>query len=115
MINNPPEGWHSVQVEVFNAVTPVAWTDLDLSGVVGAKQTLAILKVMMPTFNEAICFRKNGDADEHYTVAPSGAGNLGNAADIFQTVVIPTDNVGIIEWRSSGARANTTVDVIGFI
>jgi len=89
--------------EVFNAATPTAWTDLALSGTVGAQATLVVLKVS-PTADVTIAFRKNGDTDEHYISASDAGTAIGQCKqDIYHIFVIPTDDAGIIEWKASAA------------
>ncbi|MBA7523835.1 hypothetical protein ES705_15969 [subsurface metagenome] len=106
------------ETEVFSDISPVAWTDLDLSAVVGANYALVILKVNLQNTNTSVAFRKNGDTDEHFD---SIGITTGIGAALFQPsdiglhviVVVLTDSGGIIEWKGEGLA--TTVDVIGFI
>lgn len=90
---------------LYNAAAPVAWQDLDLSGVVGVRSAVVVLRV-----NEtggvasSYRFRRNGE-----TVAIGGAGTsfLSNLNNNIGYAVLRTDALGIIEWYSTAASACT--------
>ena len=108
------------ETEVFDGIPPVAWTDLNLSSVVGANVALVILKVQHGFgTSKAMAFRKNGDTDEHYSTAAvelgSGAALVDSSNAYHQIVVVVTDSGGIIEWKTEEATDNTTVDVIAYV
>jgi len=121
-LNNPLPGGSTLVVaetNVFDGTCPTAWTDLDLSSVVGLKDSLAILKVKIPVASEMVAFRKNGDIDEHFDAGGYDAGGCAfvatRAGVIHFIVVVATDNVGKVEWRGTNAVANSTVDIIAYV
>ena len=103
------------ETEVFSGTSPIAWTDLNLSGTIGSQATLVILKVIIGEGNTYVGVRRNGDTDD---MAPdanninAGAGWL--AQDKSGVFVVVTDTSGVIEWKTSMART-ATVDVIGYL
>ena len=104
--------------EVFNAAAPIAWTDLDLSAVIGARARIVIIKVHdVIAGGRTYAFRKNGDTDEHYN-APSDYGNglaqIDCANVVWRLILVLSDAAGIIEWMCEIAN-DTTLDVIGYI
>ena len=106
------------ETEVFasGSTTPTAWTDLDLSGTVGANAALVLLKVARAGGTQFVAVRKNGDTDEFY----SGTAMGGCAAAALQTAIhtvflVATDNSGKIEWKNNAARTDVTVDIIAYI
>jgi len=107
------------ETEVFSGNTPAAaaWTDLDLSGTVGANVALVILKWFIGVASQQIAFRKNGDADEHYGGATSSSGlSLGApAANIWTIYLVLTDATGKIEWICQDLNEAVTIDVIAYI
>jgi len=100
------------ETEVFDGNSPDAWTDLDLSAVVGANPALVLLKIYAD--NRTFAVRKNGDTDEFYVAAPDGASAGVQGGTIHMALLVATDAAGIIEWICSGAVA-TTVDIIAYI
>ena len=115
VFNPPPPGIELTiaETEVFSGTSPTTWTDLDLSGTIGAKASLVLLKVYTSTNSENVGFRKNGDTDEQY----SATGNYSHSAAMFfsgvawHAVWVATDNAGIVEWKTLAAQAYT-VDVV---
>jgi len=104
------------ETQVYTGNSPIAWTDLDLSSVIGAQKALVLLKVIAAGGFTSICFRANGDTDEHYGTGTDAGGTAkvyaqNNIAFYVETI---TDANGIIEWKASGALA-TTVDIVAFI
>ena len=98
------------ETEVFNATAPVSWTDLDLSGVIGANSAMVLLKVKQSGRSH---LRRNGDANDPWSTndLPQGtAGVQGN----FLRVLVETDASGIVEWRAENAMTST-VDVVAYI
>jgi len=82
-----------------NTPNPAAYTDLDLSGVVGANAAVVLLKyVNLTGANPSIWLRRNGDA---------GLTNGSHCAASFPSpnysarLFIETDNNGVVEWRCS--------------
>ena len=121
-VSNPRVVQHLflVNTQVFAANTPgaSAWTDLDLSAVVGARNALVVLRWQCAQGNAATFFRRRGDTDDQYMAAPTmaiGASGLRvDTAGVFGTVVVPTDSGGWIEWKSSAVTQACTIDVIAF-
>lgn len=103
------------ETEVFNGTPPGAMTDLDLSGVVGSNSALVVLKIRHSASGNFFTVRKNGDTDF------AGSGLYGHCAFIqsstntYQSVLVPTDSAGIIEWMAQVASGTTIVKVIAYI
>jgi len=105
-----------VGTEVFNGSAPTSWTDLNLSGTIGAQTTLVLLKFLAVGFVNRAAFRKNGDTDElDVTTAGGGAHYVYAGPNTYGVAVVATDSSGIVEWKCTGGYANTTVDVITYI
>jgi len=107
------------ETEVFNGVSPGAWTDLDLSGTIGGGSAIVLLK-STETGNagsEEIFVRKNGDTDEFFAPGNPYSTNsalVGQNSTYHGSVIVATDSAGIIEWRTRNNRT-VTVDVIAYI
>lgn len=91
--------------QVYTGAAPDTWTDLDLSGEVGANKAKVFLKVYNNgASNFRFAVRKNGDTDFAFPIADYVRGTqlamviAGQAA--YLSVV--TDASGIIEWKSGG-------------
>lgn len=118
-INNPGGGAELTvaETQVYNANAPLAWTDLDLSAVVGARPALVLLKLWMDAGGDPFAVRKNGDTDEFYI---AGATNAEGVACVLlngaghRCVAVATDDNGIIEIRG-GQVAACTIDLIAFL
>lgn len=101
-INNPtfvPRIFHP-DVRVYNAVAPIAWTDLDLSAVVGARRCTVLLNIINDGGAGAsqTTWRTNGNT----RVINDGVGKGGNLADGEDcSVLVETDAAGIVEWIAS--------------
>lgn len=93
------------ETEVFSGTSPTSWTDLNLSGVVGANAALVILKEFGSGYGQPCGFRRNGDTDD---------ASLGQALN-WKVHIVPTDANGIVEWKTGSAVAGWTVDVIAYI
>lgn len=106
------------ETEVFNGTSPTVWTDLDLSGTIGAQATLVLIKLFIPAYVEVV-FRKNGDTDERYVDPPeakyTGVSGGDLARNIHQDFLVATDAAGKIEWKTEAATAGTTIDIIAYI
>ena len=110
------------KVEVFSGNSPVGWTDLDLSGTVGANPALVVLEIWNSGGGInlwATAVRANGDTDEYWSNAfedyayGTALGHLqGGVAALF---VVATDALGVIEWSTEFARGATTVDIVAYI
>ena len=104
------------ETQVCSGTSPTAWTDLDLSGTIGAQATLVLLKVFYAT-GLAFAVRKNGDTDEFLGATASqisGCAQCYCASGDYGVLLVATDNTGKIEWRTNVAIA-VTVDVIAYI
>jgi len=96
-----------VDTGVFSDTAPTDWTDLDLSGIVGAQATLVILKVLGEA-GKVRAFRKNGDTDNFYSTFVATGASYGPAAvktigAVRAVVMVATDTGGIIEWKCQAA------------
>jgi len=104
------------ETEVYNAAAPTAWTDLNLSGVVGSNVALVILKVDIANGISA-AFRKNGDASEYFstdTADARGCALVKGLSPVCLVVIVPTDAAGIIEWMAAAVN-NVTIDIVAYI
>lgn len=105
------------QTEVFDGAAPTTFTDLDLSGVVGANLAVVILKVTQSSSaSSTVAFRQNGDGDNSY---PGGDRTMGvGGADIQQSIfanlVVITDSAGKVEWKAQAADT-FTIDVVAYL
>ncbi len=112
---NPPPSVSMVigDTNVFpNGAPPLAWTDLDLSAVVGARESLVMLKITPTNAGNGYGVRRNGDVDV-FDLADGMTG----ATPLINTwvgLLVATDAAGIIEWIATGNWL-TTVDVMGYI
>ena len=106
------------ETEVHNAAAPIAWTDLDLSAVVGANPALVMLKFAEVANASApiVAVRKNGDVDQFYQITSQGVavGKAQQNSAALTVLLVATDVNGIIEWTAQAAGA-MTVDVMAFI
>lgn len=118
-IANPGESGVELVVaetEVFAANSPgaSAWTDLDLSAVVGLRKTLVLLKFNGDLGDGAV--RTNGDTDEFYNaIAPSGTQLVEVVAAVHIGVLVTTDANGIVEWRSALTSQPVTIDIMAYL
>lgn len=103
------------ETQVFSGTSPTTWTDLDLSGVIGANPTLVLLKCGHATLSNTYAVRKNGDTDEFYQANYSAGVANGEIGAIHLALLVATDSAGIIEWTTRRANAGTTVDIIAYI
>lgn len=108
-----------VDAEVFNGTSPgaSAWTDLNLSGVVGANPAIVWLRAYNANAGtKYFAFRPNGETEFSsisFTDTIMVANIGGTSFDIF---ICPTDAGGIIEWRyEATSQAGVTIDVIAYI
>lgn len=103
------------QTEVFDgsANTPIAWTDLDLSAVVGSNHALVYLSVYRGANDcGSAHFRKNG-ATRDWELALTRADIWGE--ELNYTFLVPTDSAGIIEWHTVVAVLGVHVIVEAYI
>lgn len=119
-ISNPPAGGLTLKsfgshdsIKDSNAVA-TTWTDIDLSAVVGAKQVLAILKVIA-TAGQWGAMRQNGDTDSHESGdGENNAGGIAYGGTHASIIIVATDGNGVIEYYHSAAT-NLKVELIGWI
>lgn len=114
-IESDNSGFTVTSIEVFNGVAPTEWTDIDISPAVGENYAMAILKIHPLSSNIGLLayFRQNGDTTDYLfgsdtenmvSLGSSGAGQ----------VIIYTDSIGIIEWKSYDP-AYTKIEVVAYI
>lgn len=103
--------------EVFsgNSPNPSAWTDLDISAVVGSNIALVLFKVYNNNAAASIfLFRINGDAEPANT--STGPNKTEVQGTSFGYALCATDSSGVVEWYMNRANeANTTIDVVAYI
>uniref|UniRef100_A0A6M3K0A6 Putative structural protein n=1 Tax=viral metagenome TaxID=1070528 RepID=A0A6M3K0A6_9ZZZZ len=106
------------ETEVFASTSPdpSAWTDLDLSGTIGANSALVLLKARCSVGQDSVAFRKNGDTDEFYQANFSLGVALGDVgATLYGAFLVATDATGVIEWKAQSGAGAYTIDVIAYI
>jgi len=110
----------STETEAFNGTSPnpTAWTDLDLSAIVGAKVTFCILKCYNadPAVARDFAIRTNGETeiDTNHTYGFDRIGGLLNVQHGLCAAF--TDSAGIVEWSYNNVdQANITIDVVHWI
>lgn len=104
------------ETEVWDgsANSPIVWTDLDLSGVVGSNPALILLKVLYNGI-KTIAFRKNGDTDQFYSANQNVGCAIGDFGWFHAVFLVATDSSGKIEWITETANPNYTIDIIAYI
>ena len=106
--------------QVYNAVPPIAWTDLDLSSVIGAYRALVIMTFNTVSTNKAIAVRQNGVGEQFYSATVSEArgvalGQVLVAGSHYLALWVPTDSAGVIEWIANGNTGNVAAKVLAYI
>lgn len=104
---------------VFNgAFNNAAYTDLDLSSVIGVNQKVVLLKIYDTSAGVTLAFRTKGDTGD-YSIA-SESSNIGlselavsSTSNICYTTIVKTDTSGIIEIKAS-APCNGKIDVLAY-
>lgn len=90
--------------QVFDGTSPAAYTDLDLSSVVGANSALVYLRVKSGSVPTQVEFRRNGETEEVDAAPAAGHGTdaleLTDSAAINH-ILVETDEDGIVEWKVS--------------
>ncbi|MCK5236282.1 MAG: hypothetical protein KAR06_04775 [Deltaproteobacteria bacterium] len=108
------------ETEVFNGASPQAFTDLDISAVVGSNVAFVILKVGTTDDDVNPTFRQNGDTEitepSSFLLGPFAANIMmcDNNFAHFGYVICITDASGIIEWATDESQT-VTIDVVAFI
>ena len=104
--------------EVFSGTSPTSWTDLDLSGTIGANSALVILAISSGVDMNALAVRKNGDTDEYYNVAVEanayGCAIAHHDADAVLVLICVTDTAGVIEWITESAQT-ASIKLLAYI
>jgi len=119
-ISNPPTvaPVTKCDIEVFNGTTPAvpAWTDLDLSSVVGARAAFVILRATPAagwTAGHYIITRPNGETEFSSTQAsPFKTTFAATQAGILFGL---TGSDGIIEWRAEDGSIDCVIDLLAYI
>jgi len=112
-------GWIHSGVKVYdNAVAPMAWTDLNLSSVIGKNRALVFLK-FKNRYNElsnVIHLRSNGDTANVATSSVfAGANNIVMISHGYIAhLVMETDENGIVEWKADDPD-ETDIWILGYI
>ena len=93
---------------VHNAIGPAAFTDLDLSAWVGARQAFVVLSVLNGSgANSNANFRRNGEAVTSMESGIAGTQSTLNGRIAYLAIV--TDSNGIVEWFVSNVAGTHTV------
>ena len=117
-ISSPGSLLTVAETEVFSGTSPITYTDLDLSGVVGSNIALVLLKFSFSGISRSVVVRKNGDTDDFYEANAEAKGCVFafcGLDSVHYVLWVPTDASGIIEWQASVNDAATTVDVMAYI
>ena len=114
------EVFQVVNTEVFsgNSPNPIAWTDVDVSAVVGTKNALVVFRCYNPNGGvKYFGFRPNGEAEYSVlTVAMINFACCFCPAPDVGIALCHTDANGRVEWNYNQAnQAGVTVDVIAYI
>jgi len=106
------------ETQIYAAAPPIAWTDLDISALLGIEigSALVMLKVTETAnvSNNGIAFRRNGDADEMYLANSVAYAMASRNSTSFGVAIVFTDENGVVEWNAGNANA-VTCDVMGYV
>ena len=106
--------------QVFNGTGPGGtYTDLDLSGVVGANYALVLLKFVVIYTSDGSCgvsVRTKGDTASVKEWS-NGKGASGAAFDTGNQAyfLVETDSSGKIQWTDDGLTNTVVITVAGYI
>jgi len=94
--------------------SPTSWTDLDLSGIVGSSNVVAILSFTSTMDMDFVAVRSKGDTDEYFNTQNQGCTVGVHKENTTVILICITDASGVIQWitESSGTA---TVKVIAYI
>jgi hypothetical protein len=111
-------GMTFVSTVVHNANSVAAWTDLDLSAVVGSNTAMVYVEVKNNGAADEFRFRTNGATEEVGHTAPAIYGGGASASTIRASGIaymwIMTDSSGIVEWRTTNV-ISTAITVLAYI
>ena len=88
---------------IHSGAAPTSFTDVDLSGIIGAKRAFVFLRVFCDTNDTAIYLRPNGETVPIGATIIEECGTTALSLDenTIGYVCVITDAAGVIEWRSS--------------
>jgi len=105
-----------VETEVFSAASLPSyptWLDIDLSSVVGQKQSLVLIKASMDSGSGGLLIRPNGSTSDYHDTDYSDKGGSGvnyvylsDYQNTSKYLFIYTDNNGLIEARKAYSHNN---------
>ena len=112
----------SPNTEVFNGSIPSTWTDLDLSNVVGQKKAMVLLRVDLTNWQDdeqnMLIVRPDGDTNDYYYTSSGGSSsavqsslNVLNLTAQSGTIMVTTNNDGVIEIISPNSNYNGTISI----
>lgn len=102
------------ETSVYDTDAPDSYTDLDLSGVVGARKCIVLIKLLNKDAVSAVWyFRQNGETAVFYSGVSAHASALAQNQIMYKCVV--TDASGIVEWMCNNSNIATQVWVMWFI
>lgn len=100
--------------EVFDGDSPLEWTELDLSEVVGENYAQVTLRLTNYHDSFTVCvFRQKGDGFDYNPIA-GNVNSLNVAGYAKGQAIIYTDEFGRIEWKSVYSRA-VSLEVVAYI
>lgn len=107
---------YPITTVVYNAAAPVAFQDLNISAVVGARVALVIIKVARTasTGAAAFWFKQKGETYINPGDPSGGYTKFANANTYHGMVYCFTDASGILQWKSDLAD-NTILTVMGYL
>ena len=100
--------------------SPETWTELDLSGIVGANSALVILGITATADMDATAVRMAGDTNEYYDAAADATafgvalGHHESGAGATMVLMCITSTAGKIEWKTE-ATQTATIKLIAYI
>ena len=109
-----------VETQVYSGSITTSWTDLDLSSVIGANQSLVLMKIDYISDNGRILCRTNGT---NYDTGTSGFSSAYNSINWIYVdsghptgyLFIITDNAGVIEYKVWEGTANVAISTVFYL
>ncbi len=109
-----------VETQVYSGNITTSWTDLDLSSVIGANQSLVLMKIDYISDNGRILCRTNGT---NYDTGTSGFSSAYNSINWIYVdsghptgyLFIITDNAGVIEYKVWEGTANVAISTVFYL